>query len=154
MSYTELEHFLSKGEEKFFWVLSLKNIAGLAVGTFAGQRLGALLWGHGLLAVATTLGCMALGVVLTLQYHGLLIARRLVIALRFSLRRLRALEFDGTAWLGEDAVPVVPHASWAEQVWVRTGEEQPMLATGGGLPQRAEPIAPRSAAVTSEGSLV
>lgn len=95
--YSELEQFLGRGEEKAIWLLSMKNIVGLIAGGLLGQRLGTVLVGDGgLVLLGTVLGA-ALGIALTFQHHGLLILRRLVIRLRFYLRRAitpRTVEAD------------------------------------------------------------
>lgn len=87
MAYTELEQFLGRGEEKAVWLLSMKNIGGLILGGLLGQRLGTVLFGAGVGVLLCTLLGAGLGMALTFQYHGLLILRRLVIRLRFYLRR-------------------------------------------------------------------
>ena len=87
MAYTELEQFIGRGEEKVFWLVSQKNVLGLFLGWMIGQRLGQLLFGDGsLVPLCGAVGAI-LGVAVTFQYHGLLIARRLTIAARFYLRR-------------------------------------------------------------------
>ncbi len=100
MPYQELEQFIdSTGEEKAIWLLSYKNIMGLVAGAFLGQRLGAALFGPGLGGIAATLLCAAVGVALTLQVHGILFARRLVIRAHFYLRRaIRPRVVDGTRY--------------------------------------------------------
>src|SRR5215216_345379 len=89
MAYMELEQFLGRGNEKVFWVLSLKDMGGLALGGFVGQRLGAALVGAGGALILMTLLGAAVGLGLMLQYHGLVVGRRLVLLARYLLRRLR-----------------------------------------------------------------
>jgi hypothetical protein len=87
MAYTELEQFLGRGEEKVAWLLSMKNMGGLLGGGLVGHRLGSLLFGDGVPVLLCTLLGAVLGMTLTFQYHGLLIVRRLLIRVRFYLRR-------------------------------------------------------------------
>src|SRR5688500_2315511 len=96
--YSELEQFLHRGEEKAVWLLSMKNIIGLILGGVVGHRLGAVLVGAGFgVLLGMILGAIV-GIALTFQYHGLLIARRLVMRLRFYLRRaLRPHAIDAEA---------------------------------------------------------
>lgn len=109
MAYTELEQFLGRGEEKAVWLLSMKNIGGLILGGLLGQRLGTVLFGAGVGVLLCTLLGAGLGMALTFQYHGLLILRRLVIRLRFYLRRAVAPRtVDAEAIFTVDAVQEVP----------------------------------------------
>src|SRR4051794_20721421 len=87
MAYMELEQFLGRGNEKVFWVLSLKDIGGLALGGFVGQQLGSALVGTGIGVILLTLLGAACGLGLMLHYHGLVVGRRLVILGRYLLRR-------------------------------------------------------------------
>src|SRR3954447_6864431 len=87
MAYMKLEQFLGRGNEKVFWVLSLKDIGGLALGGFAGQQLGSALAGTGIAVILLTLLGAACGLGLMLHYHGLVVGRRLVILGRYLLRR-------------------------------------------------------------------
>lgn len=103
MAYTEMEEYLAgMGEEKALWIFSYKNVAGLVVGVFLGQRLGTLLFGTGLAGLLTTLLCAGVGIGLTLQVHGILFARRLLIRARFYLRRAAGPRIvDGTRYAEE-----------------------------------------------------
>src|SRR4051794_34945654 len=87
MAYMELEQFLGRGNEKVFWVLSLKDIGGLALGGFVGQHLGSALVGTGIGVILLTLLGAACGLGLMLHYHGLVVGRRLLILGRYLLRR-------------------------------------------------------------------
>lgn len=89
MGYLELEQFLGRGNEKVFWVLSLKDLCGMALGGFIGQRGGEILFGSGMPAMVVALVGAFIGLTLMMQYHGLIIGRRLVLLLRFYGRRLR-----------------------------------------------------------------
>jgi|GEM_PF-5665636 len=87
MAYHELEQFLGRGEEKAVWIFSFKNLAGLIVGGIIAQRLAVLLLEPGLLtALIATLGAVV-GVTLTMQRHGVILGRRLLIRLRFYVFR-------------------------------------------------------------------
>jgi predicted membrane chloride channel (bestrophin family) len=85
MPYQELEQFLDKGQERAWWLLSWWNAAGLVVGIIAGQKL-AEVWGW------SSLVCMlvgaAIGLTLTVRYHGIVVARRLWLWLAFWVRSL------------------------------------------------------------------
>src|SRR3954447_14710747 len=87
MAYMKLEQFLGRGNEKVFWVLSLKDIGGLALGGFVGQQLGSALAGTGIAVILLTLLGAACGLGLMLHYHGLVVGRRLLIQGRYLLRR-------------------------------------------------------------------
>ena len=129
MAYTELEQFLGRGEEKVFWILSLKSIGGLAVGGFLGQRLGLLLFGHGLGAMGTTLALAGLGLVLMLQYRGLIVARRLVIRGAWYVRAIHPVVIDGTHFDGTASDVVVGQPGLNERVRVRgAAGRQPIFA--------------------------
>ena len=98
MSYTELEQFLGRGEEKAVWLLSVKNIGGLIGGGILGQRLGTVLFGSGALVLLCTVLGALLGITFTFQHHGLLILRRLLIRARFYLQRAirpRVIDAEG-----------------------------------------------------------
>jgi hypothetical protein len=87
MIYHELEQFLGRGDEKFFWVLTYKNLIGLGVCGFLAHRIGTALFTHGpgvLLALA--LGLL-LGVLLTNSSKGMMRIQRIVLLLRFLVRR-------------------------------------------------------------------
>lgn len=87
MPYQELEQFLGRGEEKAVWVLSYKNILGLVLGGLVGQRLGLVAGGQGLAPVLVGCAGALIGVLLTMQLHGIVVGRRLLIRLRFYLGR-------------------------------------------------------------------
>ncbi len=87
MSYVELEQFLGRGEEKAIWLLSYKNIAGLLLGGYIGHEFGSSLAGTGGWVLGAVVLGAVIGVVLTMQYRGLLVARRLLIRLWFYLQR-------------------------------------------------------------------
>lgn len=96
--YSELEQFIGRGEEKAVWLLSMKNLIGLILGGVVGHRLGTVLVGTGVGVLLIMLLGALVGSVLTFQYHGLLIARRLVLRLRFYLRRaIRPQQIDAEA---------------------------------------------------------
>ena len=104
MAYEELEQFLGRGDERAVYLLSFKNIAGLVVGGIVGQQLGGLLVAPGLPTTAVALLGAVVGLILTVQYQGLVLGRRLLIAARFYLgRAVRADVIDA----GSGAVPVV-----------------------------------------------
>lgn len=109
--YKELEQFLHRGEEKAVWLLSMKNMIGLILGGVVGHRLGTVLVGAGVgVLLCMVLGAMV-GIGLTFQYHGLLIARRLVMRLRFYLRRAvrpQAIDAEAIFAVGavQEAVPI------------------------------------------------
>jgi hypothetical protein len=109
--YTELEQFLHRGEEKAVWLLSMKNMIGLILGGVVGHRLGSVLFGAGVGVLLCMLLGASVGIALTFQYHGLLIARRLVMRLRFYLRRAiapRTVDAEAIFAVGAppEAVPI------------------------------------------------
>lgn len=96
----ELEQYLGRGEETVFLFFTLKTLGGVAAGFFGGQTLGSLVFTSGISVLLTGICCAVLGFAIMTQYHGLLIARRIWLALRYHLRRRArgAAELDGSAW--------------------------------------------------------
>lgn len=95
MAYEELEQFLGRGDERAVYLFSFKNIAGLVMGGMLGQQLGGLVLAPGLATTGVAVAGAVLGLVLTVQYQGLIVGRRLLIAVRFYLgRALQARVID------------------------------------------------------------
>ncbi len=84
MPAQELEQFLGKGEEKAWWIFTYKNVAGVVVGGFMGNRIGQLM-GGGIWNMLMIVVGAALGLLVTLNQRGLMWGRRRWIALWFYL---------------------------------------------------------------------
>jgi hypothetical protein len=98
MAARELEQFLGKGEEKAWWFLTYKNVAGIVVFGFIGNRIGQLLGGGIWNMVMIAVGALA-GLLITLNQRGLMWGRRRVIALWFYLREaVSPTTIDAATW--------------------------------------------------------
>jgi len=90
----ELEQFLGRGEEKFFWIFTYKNAGGAIVGGFLGSRIGQIVGSGGLVMLMTIVGILV-GVGITLNRRGLMWGRRLWLTVLFYVRSaLRPRELD------------------------------------------------------------
>jgi hypothetical protein len=106
----ELEQFIGKGNERVFWLFTMKNAGGLVGGGLLGSRLGDLLGGGGVLLLCLLLGAAA-GVIVTLDRRGLMWGRRWWLAGRWYARRAyRPTVIDAAAWyavVDERETPIV-----------------------------------------------
>ena len=124
MAYQELPQVIGRwGREKIgLSNISFLNALGFMGGLLVGQGL-APAFGHGLLSGAVVVGCIAAGIYLTLDYHGMLVARRVGVALRFWQRRaLRRTLLDG--WT---LAPAPPAPTSELAVEVVTGAGKPLF---------------------------
>lgn len=94
----ELEQFVGKGNERVFWLFTMKNAGGLVGGGIIGGRIGDVLGGGGILLLCILL-CAAAGVVVTLDRRGLMWGRRWWLAGRWYARRAyQPTVIDAAAW--------------------------------------------------------
>lgn len=78
----ELEQFLGRGNEKVFWIFSLKNAGGAIAGAYIGSRIGQTL-GSGIIVFLSSVLFLALGLALTLDIKGVMLSKRWLIAIKF-----------------------------------------------------------------------
>jgi hypothetical protein len=82
----ELEQFVGRGNERIFWVFTMKNAGGVFGGGMVGNRIGDVLGSGGIVLLCIVLGAVA-GLILTLDRRGLMWGRRYWLAGRWYVRR-------------------------------------------------------------------
>lgn len=82
----ELEQFLGRGNERVWWILSMKNIGGGVIGAMTLNQVGQLLGGGGTMIALSVIGLL-LGLWMTWNRRGLIRLRRWLVAARFLLAR-------------------------------------------------------------------
>jgi len=111
--YQELPPFIgTTGREKLVWRVSWLNAITFMFSLIGGRTIGPALFGHNLAGMAATVLIIVGAVTLTLEYHGLLLGRRLLIRLRFAARWLsRRTAINGVRWADavlDDALTAAP----------------------------------------------
>jgi hypothetical protein len=110
----ELEQFVGRGNERIFWIFTMKNAGGMFGGGIVGSRIGDILGGGGILMVCMLLGAVA-GLILTLDRRGLMWGRRYWLAGRWYVRRAyQPTIIEAAAWyevVEESETPIVIRAA-------------------------------------------
>ncbi|MBA3947101.1 MAG: hypothetical protein H0X37_21385 [Herpetosiphonaceae bacterium] len=119
--YQELPPFIgTTGREKLVWRVSWLNAITFMFSLIGGRTIGPALFGHTLAGMLATVLIIVGSVALTLEYHGLLLGRRVLIRLLFVARWFsRRTMINGVRWADtvlDDALHAAP---------------QPVLMAGG-----------------------
>src|SRR5512145_3019282 len=108
MVYLELEQFLGRGDEKFFWILTFKHLVGLGICGMLGHRIGSALFHQGAGVILAMLVGGVIGIWFTSSQKGLMRVQRLFLLLRFVVRRLQGQTIVDAATLFASPVTTAP----------------------------------------------